>query len=109
MAKDSDKRAVLAKRKVELEHALKHEFSDALITKRAEKLRFAAIRLIKKELGRDYSMPSDGVPVFPESSQYMDWFRLTMKWDALSTAEIIELAGDWPDNPTVRDLGHYQA
>lgn len=109
MAKDSNKRAVLAKRKLELEHAIRHDFSDSIIAKRVEKVRFAALKLIKKDLGQNYTMPLDGIPLQPESSRYMDWFRLAEKWNSLASSEIVELVKQWPDNPSVRDLGHYRA
>ena len=91
MAKDSDKQAVLAKRKVELAHAVNHSFSDSIIAKRVEKLRSAALKLLKKESHRSLYDSQDNS-------------ELNKKWDSLTHPEIIEIANKWPDNPSIRDL-----
>ena len=93
MAKDSNKRAVLAKRRVELLHAIAHDFSETVVSQRLEKLRFAALKLIKKESN-----------VSLHGSTNYD--ELTEKWNSLSQTQILELANDWPDNPSIRDLQH---
>ncbi len=48
MAKDSDKRSVLDRRKQELGHALNHDLEAAVIARRADKVRAAALAVIKK-------------------------------------------------------------
>ena len=91
MAKDSNKRAVLARRKVELAHAVNNDFSNAIIAKRIGKLRFAAVKFIKKVSGHSIEQ-RDG------------YLELTEKWDSLSHAEIIRIADQCPANPSIRDL-----
>ena len=109
MAKNSDKRAVVAKRKVELVHAIRNDFPDDQILARAEKLRFAAIKFIKKRLGQESSAAPDGSPRYPGSNRYMDWYRLTERWKSMTVEEVIELANSWPVKPSLRDLGHRSA
>ena len=48
MAKDSDKLRVLTRRKQELDHAIMHGYSAEAINVRAEKLRLAALAVLKK-------------------------------------------------------------
>ena len=80
MAKNSDKRAVVEKRRMELLHAIRHDFSEHQILMRVEKLRFAAFKFIKKEFdGRSSGIP-DG---------------LIEGWEAMTPDEIIELAKIW--------------
>ena len=48
---NSDKRALLAKRKLELEHAVRIELAPDQIAKRIENVRSAALAVIKKYRG----------------------------------------------------------
>jgi hypothetical protein len=96
MAKDSDKLAVLHRRKTELDHALKHGFSAIAIERRAEKVRAAAIAVIKK-----YRGPFAHVEGGPGSQE---WKELNERWNQFSTAEIITLVHRWPSSPTIRDV-----
>jgi hypothetical protein len=94
MAKNSNKLAVLARRKNELDHALKHDFSSEAVAKRAEKVRSAAIAVIKKFRGdfADYEGGSDG------------WNELPQKWKQLTTSEIAAIVGKWRPNPGAREV-----
>jgi len=89
MAKNSDKRAVVEKRRVELLHAIRGEFSEDQILTRVEKLRFAIFKFIKKEFnGRSSGAPNG----------------LVEKWDSMSAERIIVIANSWPKNPTIRNV-----
>ncbi len=83
MAKDSKKRPVLDRRKKELDHAIKHGLTAEVIARRAEKVRAAAITVIKKERGSFAHV--EGAPGNEE------WKMLTARWEQLTTAEILEL------------------
>ena len=96
MAKDSDKRSVLVRRKKELDHALKHDFATAAIARRAEKVRSAAIAVIKKH--RWAFAHLEGAPGNRE------WKELKERWDQLTTDEIVALVRQWPPRPAIRDV-----
>ena len=84
MAKNSDKRLVLARRKQELEHAMRHGYSTEVIHVRAEKLKAAAIAVLKKY-------------------HAANWEFLRARWEVLTADEIIELSAGWGPQPTHRD------
>ena len=96
MAKDSNKHAVLVRRKKELDHALKHEFSAAAIAKRAGKVRAAAIAVIKK-----YRGPFGHLEGQPGNRE---WKELKETWAQLTTDEIVQLVRSWPPSPAIRDV-----
>jgi hypothetical protein len=89
MAKDSDKRRVLTRRKQELDHAIRHSYSMEAVTLRAEKLRAAALAVLKKYRSR-------GGLAGEESLQ--------ARWEGLSVEEIVELTVGWGPQPTLRDI-----
>lgn len=98
MAKNSDKQALLEKRRKELIHACTNNFADHIISRRAEKLRLAALGLIKKELGRyEHIKPSN---------RHDAWQKLVLTWNNITVNQIIELAKTWPEHPTLRALGY---
>lgn len=101
MAKDSNKRQVLNRRKQELDHALNHGFEAAVIARRAERLRTAAIVVIKKLRGKFAHV--SGAPGNKE------WIALTERWQRFTTDEIVELSKKWQAVPTLQDvhLVHY--
>jgi hypothetical protein len=96
MAKDSNKRRVLNRRKEELDHALNHGFKPAVIARRADRLRAAAIAVVKK-LRSDFAHVS-GAPGNKE------WIELTERWERFTTDEIVELAKKWPAIPRLQDV-----
>ncbi len=96
MAKDSDKRRVLQRRKQELEHAIKHSYSIERVQTRAEKLRSAAIAVLKK-----YGGPFVLVEGTRDNSI---WIAMQMRWESLLISEIIGLSSRWGTHPTVRDV-----
>ena len=89
MAKNSDKRAVVAKRRTELLHAIRNEYPSDQILTRVEKLRFAVTKFVKKELHRTLA---------DEPSS------LTEKWNLLTADKIIEIAQAWPESPAFKDM-----
>jgi hypothetical protein len=93
-----NKHAILARRKKELDHALKHDLGEHVITKRAEKLKAAAISLIKKCRGPFAEV--EGSPY------HQKWIKLNARWDELTTDEIVALASKWPANPGIREVEH---
>jgi hypothetical protein len=101
MAKDSDKRRLLNRRKQEIDHALNHGFDAAAIACRADKLRTAAIAVIKK-FRSDFAHVS-GAP------RKKEWIELTERWERFTTDEIVELAKKWEAIPSLQDvqLVHY--
>ena len=96
MAKDSDKGRVLVRRKRELDHALNHEFAAAAIARRADKVRAAAIAVIKKNRG-----PFAHIEGGPGNRE---WNELKERWEQLTTDEIVELVKHWPPRPAFRDV-----
>ena len=96
MAKDSDKRAVLNRRKLELDHAINNEFTASAVARRAEKLRAAAIAVAKKYRG-DFAHLED-------CPGNRDWIKLKEQWEQFTIDEIIEIALNWPERPTVRHV-----
>ena len=96
MAKDSNKRAVLNRRKLELDHAITNEFSASAIVRRAEKLRAAALAVAKKYCG-DFAH-LEGCP------GNRDWIELKTQWEQFTIDEVIEIASHWPEKPTVRHV-----
>lgn len=96
MAKDSNKRRVLDRRKEELDHALKHDLAPAAIARRAEKVRAAAIAVIKK-----YRGPFAHVEGGPGNTR---WRELEQRWDQLTIDEIVEIVRRWPPRPALRDV-----
>lgn len=96
MAKDADKRRVLVRRKRELDHAITHNLSSEILRKRAEKLRAAAIAVLKK--CRDAFAHIEGAP------GNSDWESIKAKWDGLSVEQIINLSTHWNSQPTLKDL-----
>jgi len=96
MAKDSDKRSVLDRRKKELDHALKHDLAPAAIARRAEKVRAAAIAVTKKYRGAFAHLEG--------ARGHREWKELTEKWEQLTTDEIVELVRQWPPRPAIRDV-----
>lgn len=96
MAKDSDKRSVLNRRKQELDHALRHGFPPAAVEVRVEKLRAAAIAVLKKNSG-PFALVEDG----PGNAA---WKALRARWEALSVDEIVALTAEWGSQPTVRGI-----
>lgn len=96
MAKDSNKRIVLVRRKKELDHALKHDLGPDSVSKRAEKLRAAAIALIKK--CRSPFAEVEGGPGNKE------WTELNQQWEQLTIEEIVALVSKWSSNPGMREI-----
>lgn len=90
MAKESNKRRVLNRRKQELDHAIKHKLSASVVVRRAEAIRIAVLAVIKKSADL-YSGPIARL------------FEVRDKWLQLTTDEIVELARKWPAKPRVRD------
>ncbi len=72
---------VFHKRKVELEHAIRHDFSRDKQVKAAERLREAKLKAFKSEFSRR--------SVLPASSWVPD--EKARKWQALSIDEIISM------------------
>jgi len=96
VAKDSDKRRVLQRRKQELDHALKNAYPLAAVQVRAEKLRAAAIAVLKKHGGP--------FPLVEGTWGNIAWTTMRARWEALSISEIIGLSSRWGTHPTFRDI-----
>ncbi len=96
MAKDSNKVRVLQRRKQELDHALKNAYPAEALQVRAEKLRSAAIAVLKK-----YGGP---FPMVEGTSGNVAWTTVRARWEALSISEIIGLSSRWGAQPSYRDL-----
>ena len=96
MAKDSNKLRVLARRKQELDHAIAHDCSPAAVQLRAEKLRAAAVAVLKKYRGAFAHV--EGAP------GHSSWEALQSHWEGLSVDEIIDLSARWGREPTLRDV-----
>ena len=95
-AKDSNKHRVLTRRKQELDHAMAHAYPAAAIHIRADKLRMAAVAVLKKCRG-DFAHVEGG----PGNSA---WKSLQALWEGLTVDEIIELSAGFGPRPTLRDL-----
>ena len=100
MAKDSNKRRVLARRKQELDYAIAHGFSPEAVRLRAEKLRAAEVAVLKK-----YRGPFAHVEGAPGHST---WEAMQARWEGLSVDEMVELSAGWGPEPTLRDV-HFGA
>ena len=85
VAKDSDKRRVLARRKQELDHAIRHGYLAETINVRVEKLRAAALAVLKK---------------YPDAN----WESTRARWEVLTADEIVEISTGWGPQPTLRDV-----
>ena len=96
MARDSNKQRVLARRKQELDHAMTHGYSAAALHMRADKLRAAAVAVLKKCRG-----PFAHVEGGPGNSV---WKSLQARWEGLAVDEIIERSAGWGQRPTLCDL-----
>ena len=96
MAKDSDKGRVLQRRKQELDHALKNAYPLAAVQVRAEKLRAAAIAVLKQHGGP--------FPMVEGTWGHTAWTMMRARWEALSIREIIGLSSRWGACPTFRDI-----
>ena len=96
MAKDSNKLGVLARRKRELDHAIAHGFSLEAVQRRTEKLRAAAVAVLKKYRGAFAHV--EGAP------GHLRWEALQARWEGLSVDEVIELSARWGPEPTGRDV-----
>lgn len=96
MAKDSDKCQVLARRKQELGHALTHGFSPEAIELLADKLKAAAVAMLKKYAGTFAHV--GGAP------GHSEWKSLQARWEGLTVDEVIELSARWGSKPTLRDV-----
>ena len=96
MAKDSNKNRVLQRRKQELDHALKNAYPPEVVQVRAEKLRAAAIAVLKK-----YGGPFSQVK---GTWNNIAWTTIRARWEALSISEIVGLASRWGTHLKLRDL-----
>ena len=96
MAKDSNKSRVLQRRKQELEHALRNAYPLGAVQVRAEKLRAAAIAVLKKCGGP--------FPMVKGTWGNIAWTTMRARWEALTISEIVGLASRWGTHPTSRDL-----
>ncbi len=85
MAKDSNKRRVLDRKKQELDHALRHNYSIEKLHVRAEKLRTAVLAVLKKMR----SLIDDS---------------LVERWKGMCVEEVLERAAKWDPHPTWRDI-----
>ena len=93
---DSDKRALLAKRKLELEHAVRNEFAPEHIAKRIENVRSAALAVVKKYRGA-FANVTDG----PGNAE---WELQKQKWSDLSHSQILSICESWPDQPSIQHV-----
>jgi hypothetical protein len=89
---------VLDRRKQELDHALKHGYSADAVQVRAEKLRAAAIAVLKKHRGAFAHI--EGAP------GNSTWKSLQASWEGLTVGQIIEITAGWGPRPMLRDLEH---
>ena len=96
MAKDSNKRRVLARRKQELDHAIMHGFTSEALQLRAEKLRSAAVAVLKKYRGAFAHVEG--------ASGHSTWESLQARWEGMKVGEIIELSAQWGSKPTLSDV-----
>ncbi len=87
MAKDSDKGRVLQRRKQELDHALNNAYPPAAVQVRVEKLRAAAIAVLKSNGGP--------FPTVKGTWGNIAWTTMRARWKALSIGEIVELSSQW--------------
>jgi hypothetical protein len=96
VAKDSDKRRVLIRRKQELDHAIANSYPARALHVRAEKLRAAAIAVLKKYRGAFAHV--EGGP------GHSAWESFQARWAAMTVDEIIELSAGWGTPPTLCDV-----
>lgn len=96
MAKDSNKSRVLQRRKQELDHALDNAYPPEAVRVRAEKLRAAAIAVLKRCGGP--------FPLVRGTWGNVAWTTMRARWEALSVREIIGLSSRWGACPRLRDL-----
>ena len=96
MAKDSDKFALLYRRKTELDHAIRHEFARDAIERRANKLRSAAIGVAKSQRGAFAHVSG--------CTGHKEWLELKRRWEEFSVDEILEISEQWPSQPTIRHV-----
>lgn len=87
-----DKLGLIARRKQELDHAIKNGFDQAQIALRAERVRAAVLTALKK-----YRVRSTLVDKKPVSTR-------ESKWANVPTDEIIEVTRLWKDRPTLGDI-----
>ena len=87
MAKDSDKLAVLERRRIELLHAIKHELSEEQLLKRVQRVKQAVFAVAKQYHVR-------GRP-FKRFENNLEWQRVERFWESLSSAAVIELVTQW--------------
>ena len=94
---NANKRLILARRKRELEHALKDDSSKVVLYKCANKIRESALALIKKE--------SPGFAEYrADDADVRRWQTTKDLWIGLSEEEIIKRARACPDEPALRHL-----
>jgi hypothetical protein len=94
---NSDKSSLLARRKLELDHAIKHGFDQVKIARRADRVRAAVIAVLKKDRSRYL--------IDPSGPRARDWKAIEDKWRNMSTDEVIEMSRHWTTRPSSRDLG----
>ena len=96
MKRDSDKQSRLARRKRELDYAIKHELGEKVITRRVNKVRDAALTMLKKYRPAFFD--------YNESDEVRDWVALEERWQSASTEEILAKVALWREKPAVSEL-----
>ena len=96
MARNSGKISRLSRRKGELEHAIKHEFKYEVIMMKAEKVRAAALIVLKKSRPPFFE--------YDDTEEIRIWKALEDRWRSLSLEEIVEIVPRWPDSFSMRDI-----
>ncbi len=96
MAKDSDKNAVLERRRVELIHAIEHRHDREKITKRIDALKQAVFAVAKKHNVR--TRP------FTKREDNPEWQMVVRFWDALPLEAVVEIVAKWRDRPGYKEV-----
>lgn len=96
MAKDSDKKRVLEKRRVELLHSIEHDADQEMIQKRVIKLLEAIYAVAKKEQSRIHPFTSEA-----KNEQLQ---AIKRGWESLAIEKVVAIVAGWPENPTYREV-----
>jgi len=93
---DSDKRAILAKRKLQLKHAVRNELAPEYVAKRIEKVRSAALAVLKKYRGAFANVT--------DAPGNQAWELQKQEWSDLTHPQILNICETWPENPNIQHV-----
>ncbi len=96
MSKNSDKNAVLERRRVELLHAIEHRYDREKVAKRVDALKQAVFAVAKK-----YNVRASP---FRKQEDNAEWQLVVRFWDALPLEVAVDIVKKWRDRPGYKEV-----